>query len=280
MSSSLFQNDSGSFENTVVLACILAMSGPLLIDIILDLFTFKEASYLGFRFLSIFTIVASSLLSLAFQQTAYAGAVTCVAYSWAIYQELSLVVSFLHHLVPTHFTYATTLQLMALPFVGLLLLNLNAISSLHGDALFALFYVFLGAFLLRFAVPTFTWLQSLHAGFKESKKPFRVWFTSLESAVLSALALLIATGSTLLLFLIFFLVTDPAVADPTSIPNSLRIASQVSLSFLCVFTYVMPSRLFKQELFFAKKDLDTKTEFIKYTILPYIIQLPYYCPPW
>ena len=78
MQGSTFQEDSSAISITILLACMISMTFPMFIDMTLDLIVYKQLPYFGYGILSILSIVAPSIISLTYQDTEYAGAVSQV----------------------------------------------------------------------------------------------------------------------------------------------------------------------------------------------------------
>lgn len=264
MKDSVFQDESNSEENTIVLACIVSMVFPLFVDIFLDLFAFRHASYLGFRFLSIFGIVASAVICLIYQNTEHSGAVVQVAYSWGYYIELTVITSLMYYLVPSCFTFYRVIALNSILYGWVITFNLNSCSAYNSDALFIVFYFFFYLFVLMCFGIVCQWLYLLRLEYLASEKSFNDWFDGLGSNIHSAMILLSAVLIAAVVFIVIFSYADPGFANSNSINTNIRILVEVTRSFLSVFTYILPSRLFRQQLLMAKADLDTKTEFVKY----------------
>lgn len=253
----------GSLDSTITVACSLALVLPLLIDIVLDIFSYGNVAYAGFRFLSIFGVVASAAIALAYQDTICAGAAIQTAYQWGYFLEFTIISSLLYHLLPDYFTYARVIFVNTVIYIWDLIFLLNSISKYNSDTLFTTYFVLFWFMLFIYMGIGLQWFYALWLGYRSSELTLKEWYQTLQSKEQSALALLIAAMSAGMLLIIVFYVIDPAFANANSITSTVWIILIIARSVVCVVTYMIPSRLFRQDLLFAKKDLEVKTEFIK-----------------
>ena len=261
---SVFQRDSSSYENTTVLYVGLGMAFPLLVDLCLDLFSYQEASYMGVRLLSLCSTVLSATTSLAFDRSNVAGAVTQAVYSWGYFVEMSVITCFMHYLCPAHFPRLAVLTLNGILFAAFLVFNLNSISLFHDEALFVLFFLLLYLFAALFLALCGRWMSSLITDFRSQRKPLRKWLEGLSSSQVCTLVLMAAILFVYAVFTVALAYLCRDFPNAYSIDLRTRDLIQLSRSFLCTFTYILPTRLFRGVLLAAQADLNMQTEFVKY----------------
>lgn len=264
MDGSSFQRDSSSDENSTVLWATLGVAFPLVVDLCLDLFSYQEASYMGVRFLSLCSAVVSATTALVFERSDSAGAVTQAVYSWGYFMEMSVITCFMHYLLPEHFPVLSVLGINATLFAAFLVFNLNSISFFHGEALVVVFYLLLYLFAALFLVLCGRWLRTLILELSAKKKPLRKLLGSLSADQVCCLILMAAIVFVYAVFTTALAYLSRDFPNAYTISLETRDLIQLSRSFLCTFTYILPTRLFRGVLLAAQADLTMQTEFVKY----------------
>ena len=261
-----FAESVDSISNRIVMYSTVSVSIPLFIDLILDLINFRtsEISNLGYRFLSLFSILIVNALGIAYQHVYNAATLAITLFLWGFYLEFCVVTSFLHFLIPDYFTLPRVLLLNTLLFVMALVAGITLIPSTSQLALRVIFFV---AFYLYVALSigfSLSWLTSLRKQFLQSKLGLFQWLRSLDNNYICVLILLSGLALTLVIFVIIFHVLVPNMPNVADVIQPVHQLVDITRSCLCIFTYVIPYRMFREKLIAARRDLEIKTEFVKY----------------
>ena len=261
-----FAESVDSISNRIVMYSTVSVSIPLFIDLILDLINFRtsEISNLGYRFLSLFSILIVNALGIAYQHVYNAATLAITLFLWGFYLEFCVVTSFLHFLIPDYFTLPRVLLLNTLLFVMALVAGITLIPSTSQLALRVIFFV---AFYLYVAISigfSLSWLTSLRKQFLQSKLGLFQWLRSLDNNYICVLILLSGLALTLIIFVIIFHVLVPKMPNVADVIQPVHQLVDITRSCLCIFTYVIPYRMFREKLIAARRDLEIKTEFVKY----------------
>lgn len=160
---SVFDFSVRSIENTIVMCSTLSLTMPLIIDMALDLFSYKNSdiSYLGYRFLSIFSIVVINGVSLNYQHVHNAASIAITMFTWGFYIEFCVIASFMHYLIPEYFSLNRVVFLNALIYCIAIIPNVFPISASPHTALTIIFYLAFYTYAASFTGFVFMWLLSL-----------------------------------------------------------------------------------------------------------------------
>ena len=266
LDNSSFAASVDSISNRIVMYSTVSVSIPLFIDLILDLLNFRssEISNLGYRFLSLFSILIVNAFGIAFQHVYNAATLAITMFLWGFYLEFCVVTSFLHYLIPDYFSLSRVLVLNTLLFV---MAVVPGITLMPFSPQFTLKVVFFVAFYLYVALSiafSLSWLAQLRKQFLQSKASFFLWLRGLDNNYICVLILLSGLALTLVMFVIIFHVLVPNMPNVADVVQPVHQLVDITRSCLCIFTYVIPYRMFREKLIAARRDLEIKTEFVKY----------------
>jgi hypothetical protein len=236
---------------------------PLLIDILLDLFSTQRAEYLAFRLTSLLSLALSLAVMLASFGRDDAAEYILTFFVWGYFIEFGVIFAFMHFLIPEYFTWPRTVLVIALIFVFLytMLLNSMQLTSVH-----TLNALFLTAFYCTIAVCasiSTIWALHMWRAFQQQSKPLLRWLAGLSSVEACTMVFMTGLASQAVLYFVML----NALSSEFSFVANLRPVEvwivESSRTFLCVFTYMLPSRLFRAELLGAQKQLEAKVEIVK-----------------
>lgn len=216
------------------------------------------------RFLSILNVVVVTSVSLAFQSAVNAPSVAITAFCWGFYLEFCVISSFLHYLIPQYFSFRHVVVLNFLLYPTALLPIVYSIASSPHDffrgLFFSTFYLYGGCFAFLAGL----WLLSLRRAYLASRLTLRQYAGSLSNNDVCILSLLAGLAITSLTLLVVFHALIPAFPFIGHTSNAMHLLVDISRSCLCIFTYIIPYRMFRERLIEARRDLEIKTEFVKY----------------
>lgn len=242
----------------------ISAATPLLLDLLLDLLHASHSEYLLFRVVSIFSLLFSLAMSLSAVGTSYTADYVLTFFVWGYFVEFGVIFSFMHHLIPAYFTWARTVLLLVLLFVFCFLMLLNSMSLASSSLLNVLFLVDFYLVLAVCSSLSTLWAISMWRKFVASKRPFLRWLGSLSGAETCAVVLTAALASQALLFLVLLNAVSTQFSHIASLRPTAVWIIESSRTFLCIFTYLLPSRLFRAKLLGAQRALDAKVEVVKY----------------
>ena len=265
---SAFAEGIESPTNFAVLLSTISLCIPLLLDLLLDVIHHTEAEYLSFRAVSVVSLLISAIVAISYEGSVAKPSVVLAIYIWGYFIEVSVILSLLHDIIPQFMTYWRTLIIGLFFYLSFLIINISSIKACSVLPLQPLYYAFFfGASTLFFGVISL-WMKSLWTSYLISKirlkKTFFRWLKELDNKTLCAFTIL---GILLPFFVMFFVVIFglepqfPRVEDLCDIP---RMCLVIGRAALCLFTYILPSRLFRAKLVSGSRDTEIKTEFVKY----------------
>lgn len=262
---SIFESHVNSIEHTVVLVFSIASIYPLLIDVTLDLAAYSSTPFVYLRLVNIGSMAFCAGLALAVKGTPFIASVTITVFSWGYYIEFALLSIFFSHLLPDHFTSGRIATINAICFCWVAVFNLNCMSVFNSNFLFYSFYIAFSALVLVVGSISIEFAFVLRSSYLRTRQASLLqWMKGLESRQLCALSLLTSCSLTILVFLVVFIYFDPTFGYGPSISSPGLFTVELCRSFLGAVTYILPSRLFREELLAANRVLETKTEFVKY----------------
>ena len=262
---SIFETGANSFENTISLSCTISLSVPLLIDILLDILQPTKAEFLGYRLMSILSMMLSAVICLAYQGTDHGVTIALVSYAWGYFVELSIVLSFLKYLMPTIFTNFRIIILGILQFLFFFGISINSISKVYYFLpltliIYIIFYTYMGIFALLISV----WVRDMYQHYKTSKLAFSSWIQSLSFNDYCCISFVLCICSFAVIILLLSQYLDPHFTQMEYVNPQDRYIIEGTRVFISFFTYILPSRILRDKLLEAKRNLVVKTELVKY----------------
>lgn len=262
---STFDTGANSIENTITLCCTISLSIPLLIDVILDILQPSKAEFLGYRLMSILSMMLCAILTLLFQGTMHCVTIALVSYAWGYFVEFSIVLSFLKYLMPHIFTNFRIAVLGTLQFVFFFGISINSISSVYyliplTPIIYTMFYSYLAIFSILITI----WFLEMFQKFKNAKLTFLSWLQSLSFNDYCCISFVICMCSFAIVILFLSQYLDPHFTQMGYVNQEDRYVIEGTRVFISFFTYILPSRILRDKLLEAKKNLEVKTELVKY----------------
>ena len=262
---SSFEATVNSRDNLIVLFSTLALSFPMVFDLLLDLTSYTgDLEFLGFRVLSLVSMVTAAVVCLAAQGSPYAVSTTLVMYCWAFYVEFAVVLSLMHYLIPRFMTYRRTLLISLLFYLTFLLINLDAMPSLSYRALDVVYDVLFYSAVFLFGLILCGWVYSLHLRQLSSRVGLRQFVLGLEYEQKVTLVLVFSLVSIVAIFTLVLAFFTPQFPRTAYLDDTSKYMFEVSRMLMTVFTYVVPSRLFRAKLMESELDLTVKKEIVRW----------------
>lgn len=264
LTGSKFEDFTKSIEFTYAVYCTLAISFPLVVDLGFDVFSYRTVKFLGFRLLSISSIVISGIVSLATQRTDYVATATQALVTWSYFIDVAILLCLLQYFLPHIFTLTAITLASAVFYAALVVFNLNSISACSGPATATAFFCLLYIFAAGFLILTGTWALELRRNFISSNLPFASWRRGLSANEQCAAVLIGCAGLSLVIITIFFFGFNVQAVYLDRVGRGPALTAELGRGVLAVFTYLLPSRIFRAGEVQSENDLNTKTEFVKY----------------
>ena len=265
---SVFAAGIESSTNFAILLSTISLCIPLLFDLLLDVIHHTEAEYLNFRAVSVISLLISAVVAISHEGSNAKPSVVLAIYIWGYFIEVSVILSLLHDIIPQFMTYWRTLIIGLFFYFSFLIINVSSIKACSVLPLQPLYYAFFFSASALFFGVILLWVNSLHISFLISKlkhkKTFSRWLRELDHKTLCVLTIL---GILLPFFAMFFVVIfrlEPQFPRVKSLCDIPRMCLVIGRAALCLFTYVLPSRLFRAKLVSGSRDTEIKTEFVKY----------------
>ena len=242
----------------------ISAATPLLLDLVLDLLHASSSEYLLYRVVSLFSLLFSLIMSLSAVNTSYTADYVLTFFVWGYFVEFGVMFSFMHHLIPAYFTWRRTVLLLALLFGFCFLMLLNSMDVASSSTLNALFLADFYLVLALCSSLSTLWAVSMWRKFVASGRPFLRWLLSLSGTETCALVLTTAFASQAVLFLVLLNAVSTEFSHIATLQSTAVWTIESSRTFLCIFTYLLPSRLFRAKLLGAQRALEAKVEVVKY----------------
>jgi CheY-like chemotaxis protein/signal transduction histidine kinase len=154
--------------------------------------------------------------------------------------------------------------LMVSFYMAMLVLNLNSITKFSSLTLYVLYYIFFYVFVGVFVGLLLTWIAELYHSFIESKLTLTEWANKQTLNYTCAFSLTIGLTFAVIALLLVFNVVVADFATLKNLGPEGLLEIELTRVFVSIFTYVVPSRIVRELLVDAKRNLDVKTEFVKY----------------
>ena len=262
---SIFESGANSIENTISLSCTISLSVPLLVDILLDIIQPAKAEFLGYRLMSILSMMFSAIVSISYQRTRHGVTMALVSYAWGYFVELSIVLSFLKYLMPSIFTNLRISVLGFLQFIFFFGISINSISAVYyliplTLIIYIVFYTYLGIFAILISI----WFHDMYQDYRISKSTFILWIQSLSFNDYCCISFVLCICSFAVVILLLNQYLDPHFTQMGYVNQTDRYIIEGTRVFISFFTYILPSRILRDKLLEAKKNLEVKTELVKY----------------
>ena len=264
LTGSVYEGFIQSIEFTYIVICTLALSLPLVIDLVFDLFSYRNTQFLGFRVMSISSILIAGVVSLATQYTPYGATATQAFVTWSYFIDIAVMLCLLRYFLPHVFTLPAVIIGSILFFAAVITFNLNSIPACSGPSLAVTFYCLLYVFAALFLGLSVSWTLEMRKSFIASNLSLASWRRGLTSNEQCAIVLICCAGLSILAITLFFFAFG---SDTVFLDRAARgpvLMAELGRSVLAVFTYLLPSRIFRAGAVAREADLNTKTEFVKY----------------
>ena len=262
---SSFESTVNSRDNLIVLFSTVSLSFPMAFDMILDLASYAgDLDFLGLRMLSLVSMMITAIVCLSAQDSEFAVSTTLVMYCWGFYVEFAVVLSLIHYLIPRFMTYRRTLLVSLLFYLSFLLINLDAIPSLSHRSLGIVYDVCFYTAVLIFGYVLCSWMYSLCLKYLSSKLSLSQFMIELDYEQKITLVLVFSLVSIVAIFTIVIAYVTTRFPETAYLEDTSKYMFEVSRMFMTVFTYVVPSRLFRAKLMEAQVDLALKREIVRW----------------
>jgi CheY-like chemotaxis protein/signal transduction histidine kinase len=260
-----YDKEMHSYTHVFVLGCIIASTYPLILDCLLDYVSYKELPFQHFRMISIFSVAICAIITLITQNTRYAASIGLTTYGLGFGIEIHLIVTFLSHLLPDHFTQNRVTAVNVFGFIWVMSYFLNVIPASHSAFIFYLFYVSFYCMFLVIIRSACEWLYTLYRNSVDHKSSLFAFIDQLSSKESTALNLVSACGILVIVFSVLFIFYNPNFANIGSLNSSQVIVLEVTRAFLGTLTCTLPQRLVRHDLITnAKLEAVMRSQFIKY----------------
>ena len=265
LKNSSFESGVNSAENTTVLFSTLALSCPMIFDLMLDVVSYaRDLEFLGLRIVSVVSMVLCAVGSLSARHTKNAASTTLFLYCWGFYVEFAVILSLMHYLIPKFMTYRRAMFTSFLFYLSFLVINLEAIPTYTSLVLDVLYYItFYSAVLIFLGIVTL-WMLDLARKFLRSKHSFSVFMVKLEYEQRITLILVFSMVSIIAVFTVVIGYITPQFPRTQYLDKTSQFTFEISRMVMTVFTYVVPSRLFREKLLEAQLDLAAKREIVRW----------------
>ena len=265
LSNSSFERGVNSSENSTVLYSTLALSFPMVFDLMLDIVSYaRDLEFLGLRTVSVASMVLCAVGSLLARHTENAVSTTLFLYCWGFYVEFAVILSLMHYLIPQFMTYRRTMFASFLFYLSFLAINLEAIPSYTSLALDIIYYIAFYSGVLIFLVTVAMWILDLVKKYLRSKHSLSGFLLELEYEQRITIILVFSLLSIIGVFTVVICYITPEFPRTQYLDKTSQFTFEISRMFMTVFTYVVPSRLFREKLLEAQLDLAAKREIVRW----------------
>ena len=234
-------------------------------DLFLDLASYAgDLDFLGLRTLSLVSMATTAVVCLSAQGTAFAVSTTLVMYCWGFYLEFAVVLSLMHYLIPRFMTYRRTLLISLLFYLSFLLINLDAIPSNSHQVLSIAYDLSFYCAVLIFGFVLCIWMNSLRLKYLSSKLLLSQFLFNLDYEDKVTLVLVFSLVSVVAVFTLVIAYVTQEFPETSYLKDTSKYMFEISRMFMTVFTYVVPSRLFRAKLMEGQVDLAVKKEVVRW----------------
>lgn len=265
LNNSSFEQGVNSPENSTVLYSTLALSCPMIFDLMLDIVSYaRDLEFLGLRVVSVVSMVLCAVGSLVARHTQNAVSTTLFLYCWGFYVEFAVILSLMHYLIPQFMTYRRTVFASFLFYVSFLAINLEAIPAYTSLALDIIYYIAFYSGVLIFLTTVAMWILDVVKKFIRSKHSLSDFLIQLEYEQRITVILVFSLVSIIAVFTVVICYITPEFPRTQYLDKTSQFTFEIARMFMTVFTYVVPSRLFREKLLEAQLDLAAKREIVRW----------------
>lgn len=246
-------------RNTLV-ACSIALCVPLLMDAGLDQLEGCKGDHSGCTIFSVAALLACSSGALASHSSPLTTSIMCLG----LYAQLGVLLVFVGIALPKVYPRAATRASLALLYVFLLAAMLNNLPSCRGDGLY---YLCLVAFYSTLALQLLLgvrWISSLMTRVRAAQTPLLTWMRTLSVEETVAIQLLLILMAALLILIVLLNTSCPTFPHLETVSEEALCVIQVLSAFICVGTYVWPSRLLRSNKLMLQQQVENNLYLAKY----------------